>query len=227
MRWRQASVAGLVLGLVAGRRSAARGAGAAARRRARGGGGGDRPAGGPSCPAGRSGAWSTRATVRSTATAGCGRSCAAADGAWLQAALVARGEAIVAPAADVPAAALTELLAARAGGAAAGLGVWADGAHGPWPAERVAAAPRRLCAGAGHGARGRAAQAPSSISTSARTGDATSRCGRKPRPRRRSREPGSTSQGLPGRRILVRGWLFESAGPMIELVHPAQIEVEE
>ena len=32
---------------------------------------------------------------------------------------------------------------------------------------------------------------------------------------------------LAGRRILARGWLFESAGPMIELVHPAQIEVEE
>src|SRR5262245_6091801 len=34
----------------------------------------------------------------------------AADGGWLQAALVARGEAVVAPADDVPAAALTELL---------------------------------------------------------------------------------------------------------------------
>jgi hypothetical protein len=31
---------------------------------------------------------------------------------------------------------------------------------------------------------------------------------------------------LVGKRILVRGWLFESAGLMVELVHPAQIEVE-
>jgi hypothetical protein len=32
---------------------------------------------------------------------------------------------------------------------------------------------------------------------------------------------------LQGKRILVRGWLFWHAGPMIELVHPRQIEVEE
>ena len=38
---------------------------------------------------------------------------------------------------------------------------------------------------------------------------------------------GLAIESLQGRRILARGWLFESAGPMIELVHPAQIEVEE
>jgi hypothetical protein len=33
--------------------------------------------------------------------------------------------------------------------------------------------------------------------------------------------------GLAGKRILVRGWLFSHAGPMVELMHARQIEVEE
>ena len=63
----------------------------------------------------------------------------AADGAWLQAALVASGQAIVAPAGDLSATDLASLLALERTAREERQGVWADGRHGPWPAERVAA----------------------------------------------------------------------------------------
>ena len=44
--------------------------------------------------------------------------------------------------------------------------------------------------------------------------------------RRLARE-GLDLAGLEGRNLLVRGPVFETNGPMIELVHPAQIEVLE
>ena len=43
---------------------------------------------------------------------------------------------------------------------------------------------------------------------------------------RRLAAAGLDLAGLAGRNILVRGYLFEAAGPMIEVTHPAQIEVE-
>jgi hypothetical protein len=44
---------------------------------------------------------------------------------------------------------------------------------------------------------------------------------------RRFARQGLELDGLVGREILVRGHLLEANGPMIELVHPAQIEVVE
>ena len=43
---------------------------------------------------------------------------------------------------------------------------------------------------------------------------------------RRLAAAGLDLAGLTGRNILVRGYLFDAAGPMIEVTHPAQIEVE-
>ena len=150
----------------------------------------------------------------------------AADGAWLQAALVARGQAIVAPAGDLSATDLASLLALERAAREERQGVWADGRHGPWPAERVAAR------------RGEYVLVRGTVAAVARRGaftfldfgtdwrqDFTLRAeNRDLAPFRRA---GLDIAGLTGRRILARGWLFESAGPMIELVHPAQIEVEE
>jgi hypothetical protein len=150
----------------------------------------------------------------------------AADGAWLQAALVASGRAIVAPAADVAAADLSSLLALERAARDRRLGLWADGRHGPWPAARVAAR------------RGAFVLVRGTVATVARRGaftyldfgpdwreDFTLRA--ENRDLAAFRRAGLDVAGLAGRRILARGWLFESAGPMIELVHPAQIEVEE
>ena len=161
------------------------------------------------------------APCRSTGMAGCGRRCTAPDGAWLQGELVRRGLAVTAPAADVPEPALGG--AARSGARGAGGRARRSGpagGSGPWPAERVAA--RRggyvLVRGGCGMSRGRRT---SSISTSARTGGATS-----PFASRRGRRAGFAKAGLDlaalaGRSIVVRGFLFEANGPMIELAHPA------
>lgn len=150
----------------------------------------------------------------------------AADGAWLQAGLVASGQAIVSPAGDVAASDLTRLLVLERAARDRRLGVWADGRRGPWPAERVAAP------------RGEFILVRGTVATVARRGpftyldfgadwrrDFTLRVGN--RDLAGFARAGLNVAGLAGRRILARGWLFESAGPMIELVHPAQIEVEE
>ena len=59
------------------------------------------------------------------------------NGDWLQAGLVARGLAAVAPAADVAPDVLAELLRLERDARGRGLGRWAGGAAGPYPAERV------------------------------------------------------------------------------------------
>jgi micrococcal nuclease len=148
------------------------------------------------------------------------------DGAWLQASLIAHGQAIVVPAGDVAEADLTRLLELERAARAQRLGVWSDGRHGPWPAARVAAR------------RGEFVLVRGAVATVARRGaftyldfgadwkrDFTLRA--ENRDLDRLAEAGLDVAALPGRRILARGWLFESAGPMIELVHAAQIEVEE
>ncbi|MGD9510735.1 MAG: thermonuclease family protein [Geminicoccaceae bacterium] len=150
----------------------------------------------------------------------------AADGSWLQASLVASGQAVVAPADDVATADLGRLLALERTARDQRLGVWADGRHGPWPAERVAAR------------RGAFVLVRGTVSAVARRGrftylDFGADWRRDFTLRAENRDlagfarAGLAVETLAGRRILARGWLFESAGPMIELVHPAQIEVEE
>ena len=64
----------------------------------------------------------------------------AAGGAWLQGELVRRGLAVVAPAPDVLAPTLAELLGLERVARRAGQGIWGRAGSGPWPAERVAAA---------------------------------------------------------------------------------------
>ena len=149
-----------------------------------------------------------------------------AGGHWLQADLVASGRAIVAPAEDAPPDSLGRLLALERAARADRLGLWRDGGHGPWPAQRVAArrgefvlVEGRVAAVARRGAYTYldfGADWRRDFTLRAETGELD-----------RFAAAGLDLERLAGRRILARGWLFESAGPMIELVHPAQIEVEE
>lgn len=147
-------------------------------------------------------------------------------GAWLQGELVRRGLALVAPAADVQPPLLAELLALEKDARGAGLGLWADDRLGPWPARRVAAP------------RGRFVLVQGRVLDVARAqdfiylnfGDDWRRdftvrveAGR----RRALARAGLDLDALEGRNVMVRGTLFEANGPMIELTHPAQIEILE
>jgi micrococcal nuclease len=150
---------------------------------------------------------------------------ATADGRWLQGALVEEGRAIVAPAADVDAAVTGELLRLEQGARLAGLGVWADGRVGPWPAQAVAGQPGDYVL-----VRGRVREVARrqeflylNFGEDWRR-DFTVRA--EIRDLRRLAAAGLDLAGLAGRNILVRGYLFDVAGPMIEVTHPAQIEVE-
>ena len=150
----------------------------------------------------------------------------AADGGWLQARLVEDGLAMVAPAGDVSAAALDELLRRERAARLAGRGRWAGHDLGPWPAEAVSAPLGSfvLVRGTVQGVTRRQEHAYLDFGTDWRR-DFTVRC-------ETSRlkdlaAAGLDVAGLAGKRILVRGWLFENAGPMMELVHPLQVEVEE
>ena len=150
----------------------------------------------------------------------------ASDGSWLQATLVEQGRAVVAPAGDVPAAVLTELLARERDARSAGRGLWAAGATGPWPAERVAA-PRgsfTLVHGTVRAVVRRHDYSYLDFGSDWRR-DFSVRI--EQRDLKRLAAAGIEPAALVGRRVLVRGWLFESAGPMLELVHPAQLEVLE
>ena len=129
----------------------------------------------------------------------------------------------MAPATDVAPDVLAELLRLERDARARGLGRWADGAVGPHPAERVG-----VPAGSFVLVRGK-------VRAVSRRGDLTYldfgedwRRDFTIRAETRSLErSGLDLAGLAGKRILVRGWLFDHAGPMVELVHPMQIEVEE
>lgn len=147
-------------------------------------------------------------------------------GGWLQGDLVRSGLALVAPAADVPPAVLADLLALEQEARAARRGLWADDRLGPWPARRVAAT------------RGRFVLVQGRVLDVARAqdfiylnfGDDWRRdftvrveAGR----RRALARAGLDLDALAGRNVLVRGTLFEANGPMIELTHPAQIEILE
>lgn len=145
---------------------------------------------------------------------------------WLQAELVRRGEAVVAPQEDVAEAALAALLALEREARAARRGIWSGGSVGPWPAERVGAAALGYVLVEGR------------VASVARAGDFVYlNYGRRWREdftaraeaklARRLEKAGQGLAGLEGRNLLVRGTLFFENGPMVELVHPAQIEVLE
>ena len=150
---------------------------------------------------------------------------ATGDGTWLQGALVREGRAVVVPAADLAPDVLAELLRLEQAARAAKLGIWADGRMGPWPAQEVAARQGDYVL-----VRGRVREASRrqeflylnfgadwrrDFTVRAETGEL-----------RRLAAAGLDLAGLAGRNILVRGYLFDAAGPMIEVTHPAQIEVE-
>ena len=152
----------------------------------------------------------------------------ATDGRWLQGELVREGAALVAPAEDVADATLRALLALEREAREARRGVWGGTAAtaGPWPAD----APQGLRAGYG--------LVTGRVVTVARArGFVYVNFGRRwrqdftlraeERIARRLARQGLDLERLEGRNLIVRGMVFETDGPMIELVHPAQIEVLE
>lgn len=149
-----------------------------------------------------------------------------AGGRWLQGELVGRGLALAAPAPDVPAPVLADLLALERAVRAAKRGLWAAGRHGPLPAERAAAGMGDYVLVTGRVL----SVAPAQSFVYLNFGDDWRRDftvrATKARARSFARE-GLDLARLAGRNLLVRGWLFAANGPMIELVHPAQIEVAE
>ena len=150
---------------------------------------------------------------------------ATADGKWLQGALVEAGRAVVAPSADVRPDILSELLRLERVARLAGLGIWADGRAGPWPALEVSAQQGDYVVV--HGQVREVARRQQFLYLNFGADwrrDFTARA--ETRDLRRLAAAGLDLAGLAGRNILVRGYLFEAAGPMIEVTHPAQIEVE-
>jgi hypothetical protein len=148
------------------------------------------------------------------------------DGRWLQGALVERGLAVAAPAADVDPPVLAELLRLERAARSAGLGVWSEGRAGRWPAERVEAKAGKYVLVRGTVREVARRQEFLYLNFGAdRRSDFTVRA--EPRQAAALARLGVDLGALVGRTILVRGYLFEVNGPMIEVGHPAQIEVEE
>ena len=149
-----------------------------------------------------------------------------ADGGWVQELLVRQGAAVVEPAGDVDDTVLARLLALERAARAAAVGIWREGAVGPWPAGRVVAEPWTYGL-----VQGRV------LSVARARGLVYLNYGRRWREdftvrveeavARRLARKGLDVTALEGRNLLVRGTLFLENGPMIELVHPAQIEVLE
>lgn len=143
---------------------------------------------------------------------------------WVQALLVQEGRAVVAPAEDVAAEALTRLLALEREARALRRGLWAGRAVGPWPAERVTAPPWSYVLVQGRVAAAAQTQDFVYLNFGRRwKEDFTLRADA--RTARRLERAGLDLLALEGRNLLVRGLLFEADGPMIELVHEAQIEI--
>ncbi|MEK0081585.1 thermonuclease family protein [Benzoatithermus flavus] len=145
---------------------------------------------------------------------------------WLQGELVRAGLAVVDPASDVPDATLAALLALEHEARAANRGVWARGEIGPFPAGRVEAPVGRyvLVRGRVQGVTRARAFVYVNFGRDWRR-DFTVRADLEDA--RRFARQGLDLDRLVGRELLVRGWLLEANGPMIELEHPAQIEVVE
>jgi hypothetical protein len=148
------------------------------------------------------------------------------DGAWLQASLVERGLALVAPAGDVAPEILAELLRLEREARGARRGLWGGDSPPPLGADRVAAEPGAfvLVGGTVRDVVKRHDFTYLDFGEDWRR-DFTVRA--ETRQLAAFARDGLDVEGLAGKRILVRGYLFENAGPMIELVHLAQIEVEE
>ena len=148
------------------------------------------------------------------------------DGIWLQAAMVESGLAVVDPATDVAPDTLVELLRLERDARASRRGRWADRSLGPNPAEHVVAAP-----GAFVLVRGIVREVSRRYDLTYLDFGADWRRDFTVRAATKQladfARDGLDVAGLVGKRILVRGWLFENAGPMVELAHRLQLEVEE
>lgn len=150
----------------------------------------------------------------------------AAGGAWLQGELVRRGLALAAPVPDVQESVLATLLVLERTARDTGQGLWAGARVGPWPADRVAAA-----RGDDVLVRGRVrevARAQDFVYLNFGEDwrrDFTVRVDA--RQAARFAKAGLDLQALAGRNIEVRGLLFETNGPMIDVTHRLQIETLE
>jgi micrococcal nuclease len=143
-------------------------------------------------------------------------------GGTLQAVLVAAGLALVAPEPGIGA----ELLPLEAAARARRRGVWAAGGSGPFDARDVPMTEGRYVLVEGRIAR----TAPTSIYWYANFGELYRRDFTVRIPKAEERAfvaAGLDLAGLGGRRVRVRGWLFEENGPMIEITHPLALEVLE
>ena len=144
----------------------------------------------------------------------------ARDGGTLQAVLVEAGLALVAPEPGIGA----ELLPLEAAARARQRGVWPTGANGPFDARDVPMTEGRYVLVEGRIAR----TAPTSIYWYANFGELYRRDFTVRIPKAEERAfvaAGLDLAGLGGRRVRVRGWLFEENGPMIEITHPLALEV--
>jgi micrococcal nuclease len=146
----------------------------------------------------------------------------ARDSGTLQAVLVEAGFALVAPEPGIGA----ELLPLEAAARARRRGVWAAGGSGPFDARDVPMTEGRYVLVEGRIAR----TAPTSIYWYANFGELYRRDFTVRIPKAEERAfvaAGLDLAGLGGRRVRVRGWLFEENGPMIEITHPLALEVLE
>jgi hypothetical protein len=145
-----------------------------------------------------------------------------AAGAPLAERWLAAGLAIVSP--DAAGEAVARLLPLEAAARAAGLGIWAEPRWRVQPAERVRASVGDLVLVEGrvHAVGWASDRLYLNFGEDRRT-DFTLRADRADA--RSLARAGIELEGLAGRQVRVRGWLFHLGGPMIELAGPAQIEV--
>lgn len=148
----------------------------------------------------------------------------AADGTWLQGDLVGRGLAAMAAVGDQDPAALDQLLAIEGEARAAKVGVWAADVIGPQPATAVSAKEGEFVLVEGTVvAVGRGGEDVYLNFGQERRRDFTVRV--RPEVAAVVKKAGLDLYSLEGRRIRVRGWVFDNGGPMIEIEQRADIEM--
>lgn len=148
---------------------------------------------------------------------------AAADGRWLQPALLAAGSVQV-DAEPLAPARLAALLAAEQGARAARRGLWADPAHALRPAEAAEDAIGRFAVVEGRVLAAGAVRGTGYLNFGEDwRSDFTLRLD--PPVRRAFERAGLELEAMAGRRVRARGWVFASGGPMIALRYPAQLEL--